>query len=273
LTAPTQRILLVVQYDGTGFHGSQIQPGVRTVQGTLTEALSEIIGRKVRLLFASRTDAGVHATHNAVLAVVPRLPFSVGKLADVLNSRLPGDLVVVESVEVPRNFHPRYFAWRRDYCYRVYRGKRPDIRYVRFAAHFPHPLDVPAMKLASQLLVGEHDFSSFAVKDDGLKNPVCEVYQCRLVERGRLLTFKISANRFLRRMVCLLVGALMDIGTGRLQLAQLAGALERQERVQFTNMPGRGLTLTGVHYPERLLYEGLDESADEDGTSGDTDDL
>jgi tRNA pseudouridine38-40 synthase len=273
LTAPTQRILLVVQYDGTGFHGSQVQPGVRTVQGTLTEALSEIVGRKVRLLFASRTDAGVHATHNTAVAVMPRLPFPVAKLADVLNDKLPRDLVVVDAFEVPRGFHPRYYAWKRDYCYRIDRGRRPDIRYARFAAHYPHPLEVPAMQLAAQLFLGEHDFSSFAIEDEGVKNPVCTVYKCILGDRGRLLTVRVGANRFLRRMVCLMVGSLVDIGNGRFQLDQLAGALERQERQHFTNMPGRGLTLTGVHYPERLLYEGSDESADDDEeTCGDTDD-
>lgn len=262
-----------MQYDGTGFHGSQVQPGVRTVQGTLTEALSEIAGRKVRLLFASRTDAGVHATHNAAVAVLPRLPFSAAKLADVLNGKLPRDLVVIQTIEVPRSFHPRYFAWKRDYCYRVDRGRRPDIRYARFAAHCPQPLEVPAMQLASRLFVGEHDFSSFAMKDEGLNDPVCTVYKCMVGERGRLLTVRVSANRFLRRMVCLMVGSLVDIGSGRFQLDELAAALERQKRLHFTNMPGYGLTLTGVHYPERLLYEGSDESADDDEeTCGDTDD-
>ena len=255
-----------MQYDGTDFCGSQAQPGVRTVQGTLTEAIGEIMGQQVRLLFASRTDRGVHATCNVAVFRARELPLAVEKLPDVLNDRLPADLVIVAAREVPLGFHPRYFSHRRDYVYRLYRGRRPDIRYTRFCAHFPRPLDVPTMRLAAGLFLGEHDFAGFAVKDRELKDPVCTVYRCEVVARRKLLEVRVSANRFLRRMVCLLVGALVDVGTGRLPLNVISDALAGKAHPPFTNMPGHGLTLTGVHYPEHLLYDDFASAADYDDT-------
>jgi tRNA pseudouridine38-40 synthase len=231
------------------------------VQGTLTDALSETLGFAVRLLFASRTDRGVHATHNVAMLTADRLPFAAEKLADVLNDRLPRDLVVAESREVPRGFHPRYFADRREYVYRIFRGTRPDIRYSRFAAHHPQPLDVPAMKLASELFLGEHDFTEFSCRDKALKDPVCKVHRCEVAERRKLLTVAVSATRFLRRMVCLMVGALVDVGSGRATPVHIADALTGKKHPAFTNVPGHGLTLTGVHYPEHVWYEGFTEGA------------
>ena len=264
-------MILVVQYDGTDFYGSQVQPGVRTVQGTLTDALCETLGLTVRLLFASRTDRGVHATHNVAMLTIDRLPFAAEKLADVLNDRLPQDLVVAESREVPRGFHPRYFADRREYVYRIFRGLRPDIRYSRFTAHHPQPLDVPAMRLVAELLLGEHDFTEFSCRDKALKNPICTVHTCEVEERRKLLTVNLSAARFLRRMVCLIVGALVDVGSGRLSPGHIADALSGREHPAFTNMPGHGLTLTGVHYPEHVWYEGFAEGALDIEDAGDDD--
>jgi len=271
LTAPRHSVILVVQYDGTGFYGSQVQPGVRTVQGTLTDALCETLGMPVRLLFASRTDRGVHATHNVAMLAVSHLPFAAEKLADVLNDRLPRDLVVAESREVPRGFHPRYFADRRDYAYRIFRGLRPDIRYSRFTAHHPRPLDAPAMRLAAELFLGEHDFTEFSCRDNALKNPVCLVHTCEVEERRKLLTINISAARFLRRMVCLIVGALVDVGSGRISPCHVANALSGKEHAAFTNMPGHGLTLTGVHYPDHVWHESFAEGALDMEDAGDDD--
>ncbi len=227
------------------------------MQGTLADVLSEILNQEAHLLFASRTDRGVHATCNVALFTVKHLPFAAGKFADVLNEKLPRDLVVAESREVPRGFHPRYFCDRRDYVYRMYRGRRPDIRYARFTAHFPRPLDVSTMTMASAVMVGERDFSPLAVKDEDLQDPTCTVHSCAVMQRAKLLEIRVSANRFLRRMVCLMAGALVDVGTGRLTVSALSDALDGREHPQFTNMPSHGLTLVGVHYPEHLWFEGF----------------
>ena len=241
------------------------------MQGTLTDALCETLSTSVRLLFASRTDRGVHATHNVAMLTVDHLPFAAEKLADVLNDKLPQDLVVTESREVPRGFHPRYFADRREYVYRIFRGLRPDIRYSRFTAHHTQPLDASAMRLAAELFLGEHDFTGFSCRDKALKNPVCTIHKCEVEERGKLLTVNVGAARFLRRMVCLMVGALVDVGSGRLSPGHVADALSGREHPAFTNMPGHGLTLTGVHYPEHVWYEDLAEGALDIEDAGDDD--
>jgi tRNA pseudouridine38-40 synthase len=243
---------------------------VRTVQGTLTDAFAEVLGERAKLLFASRTDAGVHASHNVAVARLEHLPFAAEKLADILNAKLPRDIAVAESREVPHGFHPRFYAGRRDYEYSIYRGQRPDVRLMRYCAHYAGALELPAMELAAQLFPGEHDFSEFCIKGE-LRNPRCTILRCEVRDRGKILAVRFSANRFLRRMVCFMVGALVDIGSGRIALTQLAEALKPGDHPNFTNMPGNGLTLTGVHYPERLYYEELDANAAGDAGTGDED--
>lgn len=256
-------VFLAVQYDGTDFCGSQAQPGVRTVQGTLTDALFEVLGERPKLIFASRTDAGVHAMRNVASAKLSRLPYSAGKLADILNARLPRDLAVTESREAPTGFHPRFQAIRRDYAYRLYRGKRPDVRYSRFSAHYPYPLDIQAMNLAAQVFIGEHDFSEFCIKG-AVRAPACNIVTCEAIQRGNVLTVRVSANRFLRRMVCFMVGSLVDVGSGRRSPAHLAKALTPAPHSGFTNMPGHGLTLLGVRYPDWALCRNFKDIAPED---------
>lgn len=256
-------VLLAVQYDGTDFCGSQIQPGVRTVQGTLTDTIAEVLGERPKLLFASRTDAGVHATRNIASLKLDRLPFAPEKLADVLNAKLPRDVAVLEAREVPRGFHPRFLADRRDYAYRIYQGARPDVRYARFSSRFAGELDVPAMSLAAQLFLGVHDFSEFCIRGE-LRNPQCDVMKCGLVQQGKMLTVFVSANRFLRRMVCFMVGALIDVGTGRVSMSHIADALKPGSHPNFTNMNGQGLTLERVHYPEGAYFENYSSSVSDD---------
>jgi len=250
--------MLVVQYDGTDFCGSQVQPSARTVQGTLTEAIGQILSRRPRLLFASRTDRGVHATHNVCTFKARDIPMPLPRFLEALNDLLPDDLAVVSAREVPARFHPRYLAVRRDYEYRIWRGRRADIRYRRFCAPWPEPLDLPSMHLGAMMLRGEHDFGVFAVAPSQIEDPRCSLDEPRFRECGKLLRIKLSADRFLRRMACFLVGALVDVGSGRRRLDEIDGALSGKPGLRrFTNMPSRGLTLTGVRYPKDCFSDGF----------------
>ena len=254
----------MVQYDGTDFFGSQIQPGKRTVQGTLKETIKKIFGIEVQLLFASRTDRGVHATHN-VCTFKPKIfrsgtTFSgflqLDRLPDVLNEHLPEDLRVVQARSVPKSFHPRYMAIRRDYQYRIFLSRRDDIRYHRFSARISDELDLGTMKLAASLFKGKRDFTRFAVSASEIKDPVCELYELKLFTRGRFLIVKISANRFLRKMACKIVGALVQVGRGECSIDKIRNALEGQKpEPPFLDMPGKGLTLVNIVYPEDVLSE------------------
>lgn len=192
-----------------------------------------------------------------------RLPFAPEKLADVLNAKLPRDVAVLETREVPRGFHPRFLANRRDYAYRIYRGARPDVRCARFSSRFPGELDIPAMALAAQLFLGMHDFSEFCIRSE-MRNPQCSVVTCSISQRGKMLTVSVSANRFLRRMVCFMVGALIDVGTGRVCVSHIADALKPGSHPNFTNMGGQGLTLEQVHYQEGAFFENYSSSVSDD---------
>lgn len=236
----------------------------------MTDALAEVLGERMKLLFASRTDASVHASHNVATVKLEKLLFAAEKLAEVLNMKLPRDIVVMETREVPIGFHPRFYADRRDYEYRIYRGERMDVRQARYAAHGPGKLDLSAMSASAGLFLGEHDFTEFCIKGE-LRNPRCRIDRCEVHERGKLLTVRVSADRFLRRMVCIMVGALVDVGSGRLSLIHIVEALKPAAHPNFTNMPGHGLTLVGVHYPERLFYEDGQAGAAGDDGNGDED--
>jgi len=262
LTFSSENILLVVQYDGTDFFGSQIQPGKRTVQGTLKETIKEIFGIEVHLLFASRTDRGVHATHN-VCTFKPKIFRSgtrfadivqLDRLPDILNEHLPEDLRVVHARAVPKGFHPRYMAIRRDYQYRIFLSRRDDIRYQRFSVRIPDELDLGTMRLAASLFKGKRDFTPFAVSTSEIKDPICELYELKLIRKNRFLIVKISANRFLRKMACKIVGALVQVGRGECSIDKIRNALEGKKPDRpFLDMPGKGLTLVNIVYPEDVL--------------------
>ncbi len=243
-----------MQYDGTDFYGSQIQPGKRTVQGVLTEALRELLGEKVRLLFASRTDRGVHATHNVCSFRIKSPLIEPSKLPEILNARLPLDLRVVSGRFVNIGFHPRFLAIRRDYVYRIYLGKRDEIFLIRYAVRISDELDLDTMRFAATLFKGKRDFTPFAVGASETKDPICELYRLNIIKRGRNIFVKLSANRFLRKMACVIVGALVAVGRGEISVCEIKDALQgKKPKRAFPQMPPNGLTLTNVVYPRDAL--------------------
>ena len=258
--------MLVVQYDGTEFFGSQVQPSARTVQGTLIDVIGQILGQRPRLLFASRTDRGVHATHNVCTFKAKNIPMTLTQLTGILNDRLPRDLRVQSARDVPARFHPRYLADRRSYLYRLWRGQREDIRHLRFSAHWSGELDLASMRLAVMMMQGRHDFRAFALEQSQISDPYCDLQRLRLGRCGKSLRIELKADRFLRRMACFIVGALVDIGGGRRLLYEVGRAVNGDLSVRrFSNMPGRGLTLTEVHFPERFFSEEVAGALARDG--------
>ncbi len=244
----------MVQYDGTDFFGSQAQPNKRTVQGVLSDTLKELLAQEIKLVFASRTDRGVHATHNVCSLKVAGLAIPISRLPDVLNDRLPFDLRVVSAREVPGGFHPRYMADRRTYEYRLFLSKRDDIRYLRISERIADQLDLSSMHLFASVLPGERDFTHFAVSVKEIKDPICHLYCVKLVRCRRLLIVKMCANRFLRRMACKIVGSMVGVGKGELTLSQIQAVLSGvKPEKPLPDMPSKGLSLTDVHYPEDLL--------------------
>jgi len=241
---------LVLEYDGSGFHGWQVQPGgQRTVQGVLEAALRRVTGGPVRALGAGRTDAGVHAEGQVAGAWV-ETELAPEQLARALNGVLPRDLAVVACERAPEGFHPRYAACAKLYRYRIWNGAcRSPLREAR--VHWVRtPLDVSAMREAAAALVGTHDFASFQAAGSDVATTVRRLARLDVTgPPGGEIAVEVEGDGFLRHMVRILVGTLLDVGLGRRDAASMPALLAGRDRTRAgRTAPARGLTLVRVEY-------------------------
>jgi tRNA pseudouridine38-40 synthase len=251
-------VQLVLHYDGAGFHGWQQQPGTRTVQGVLEEALERLAGGHVAALGSGRTDAGVHARGQSVGVRVP-LRWAPRELRRALNALLPRDVWVAAAAEMRPEFHARYSALSRLYAYQVGLDDDAESPFRRQREYaFRHRLDLDALDAAAALITGEHCFIAFAVRgtappDDDHR---CQVRGARWERRSGGLTFRITANRFLHQMVRFLVGTMLDIASGRRPLGEMLDLLHASENTGVSApAPPHGLCLECVHYPSHLYVQ------------------
>ncbi|HUE75230.1 MAG TPA: tRNA pseudouridine(38-40) synthase TruA [Chloroflexota bacterium] len=243
-------IALTVEYDGTRYHGFQVQSVGPTIQEEIERALARLMGFPVRIVAAGRTDAGVHAIGQVVSFGAPRV-MPVNVIQRALNAHLPRDIAVTDVTEKPPEFHARFSAKRRKYRYTICnRTVRPVIG-GQFVYHVPKHLEVAAMSEACKYLVGEHDFASFAGTGSGDHPPstVRTMIRSTCERDGDLVALEFEANAFLPQMVRNLVGTLLLVGTGRLRTDQVTDILCRRDR-RFAGQtaPARGLCLTHVTY-------------------------
>jgi tRNA pseudouridine38-40 synthase len=252
MAAKAPRVLqATIEYDGTAFAGSQVQPNARTVQGELEEALNRLMGERIRVRLAGRTDAGVHAAGQVAAFRLPReIPWPGGlpELRRRLNAVLPPDLAVRALRPAPPGFDPRRDAHWRVYRYRIRMGGdvRPLERHR--TVEIDDVLDVGAMRAASERLVGERDFAALGSDPHGAT--VRNLAEVTIIQRGTLLEIRVTANAFLRRMVRGIVALLMEVGRGRLAPAVITELLDRPGRaLDGRTAPARGLTLERVVYP------------------------
>lgn len=245
----TERNLrLVIEYDGTDFHGWQRQAGQRTVQGTLEEKVLEFTGESVELRGAGRTDAGVHAEGQvAHMMVGSRIP--VGGFLRGLNTILPRDVVVVDVAEAAATFDARFSAQGKVYRYNVWNHFVRSPKHARTTWHVRSPLDLEVMRTAAATLCGQHDFKGFRASDCDRRNTVRVIRRFEISRQGALMNIEVEATAFLKNMVRILAGTLVDVGRGRLDLARVARVLETGDRTAggVTAPPG-GLTLVRVIY-------------------------
>ena len=240
-----------IEYDGTAFAGSQVQPNARTVQGELEKALNRLIGEETRVRLAGRTDAGVHATGQVVAFCLPReLPWAGGLpvLQRRLNALLPSDLALRSLRRAPSGFDPRRDARWRVYRYRILvNGARRPLEGHR-TLEIDDRLDVDAMRNAAAFMVGERDFASLGSHARG--RTVRHLVELRITRRGDLVELRVTANAFLRRMVRSIVALLLEVGRGRLEPEAAVALLDEPGRALHGRAaPPRGLTL------ERVVYE------------------
>jgi len=247
--------MAIVEYDGTNYHGFQIQPQQQTIQGEIESALAKITQEEIRIVGAGRTDAGVHAKGQVISFSTSqdRLP---GELRRALNAVLPRDIVIHEIREVSEGFHARYSALSREYRYSIWNALTRSPLIERFVYHYPQPLDSTRMNKACSCLVGTHDFASFGGPPKRGGSTVRTLYRAECAREGDLVYVVLMADAFLCRMVRGLVSALLQVGTGKLAPDDLRGILLAKDRslVKVT-VPPQGLCLVKVDYPPSLGLE------------------
>lgn len=257
-TKMTRRILLRVAYDGTNYHGWQLQPNAATIEGELNRALCALTGEEIVVTGASRTDAGVHALGNvAVFDTTSRIPAE--KFSYALNQRLPEDIVIQSSRQVADDFHPRHCDCRKTYEYDILNRTFPLPAYRNTAYFLYGTLNIEAMRQACQAFLGEHDFASFCAAGAQVQTTVRTIYslevECRpLTEANvgsadQLLTIRVKGNGFLYNMVRIIAGTLVEVGRGHIKPEEVAGIIAAKDRAKAgPTAPARGLRLVEIEY-------------------------
>lgn len=242
------RYLLTLEYDGTEYAGWQVQPNARTVQGTLEEALANLLCSATRVTAAGRTDAGVHAAGQAASFTTER-SLSPEVVLRALNALTPGDLAVSKVEVVGDDFDVRRCARSRTYVYRIWNRRAPSPFWRRYAWHVARPLAIERMAAASALLRGEHDFSSFRGAGCDAAHPVRRVLRSEIRTSGELVCYEIEATAFLRHMVRNIAGTLVEVGHGRRAPEEIPALLAARDRtLAGVTAPAHGLCLVRVQY-------------------------
>lgn len=243
-----KRVMLVVAYDGTAYHGWQVQPNGITIEGVLNEKLSELLQEQITVTGASRTDAGVHSYGNvAVFDTESRIPAE--KISYALNQRLPEDIVVQCSKEVAPDFHPRHCNSRKTYEYRILNREFP-MPCRRLDTYFYYrKLDVERMQQAADYLVGEHDFKSFCATAAVVETTVRTIYNLTVERKDDIITIRVTGSGFLYNMVRIIAGTLLQVGRGERQPEDIPAILAACDRsAAGPTAPAHGLTMIGIEY-------------------------
>lgn len=248
----TQRYFLQLSYNGTNYHGWQIQPNAISVQEVIEDALSKILRQKISVVGAGRTDTGVHASyfilHFDMENVIPAKLDVVHKL----NSFLPDDVAVQKVWPVSQDAHARFSALSRTYHYFIFTEKNPFAKETSYK--FLRPLDVEKMNEAAKMLFNYTDFTSFSRLHTDVKTNNCKIMQAEWIKNGNRLQFVIKADRFLRNMVRAIVGTLLEVGQGKLTTRQFCEIIEKQNRgAAGASAPAQGLFLVDIEYPEEFM--------------------
>lgn len=243
-----KRVKLVVAYDGTNYHGWQVQDNGITIEEVLNRTISELVQEDIKVIGASRTDAGVHACGNvAVFDTESRIPGD--KFSFALNQRLPEDIRIQESCEVDADFHPRYADTVKTYEYNIL-NRRFELPTKRlYAAFCYYPMDIERMNQAAAYLVGEHDFKSFCSAGAQVQTTVRTIYAVNVKKADDMVHIRITGNGFLYNMVRIIAGTLMQVGTGLMEPEQVKEILEARDRSKAgPTAVAKGLTLVEIRY-------------------------
>lgn len=244
-----RNIRLTVEYEGTNYAGWQIQNGLPTVQGALADAASELTGEEIVVRGASRTDAGVHAL-GQVACFNTSSTISASSMPRALNSKLPGDIVVVEATDAEAAFDPRRHSKSKTYRYRILNRPMPSALHARFSWFVYEPLDIELMRKAAAHFIGEKDFASFMAAHSDAAHSVREVTGVEIERKGEeIVEIEVRGTAFLRHMVRIMVGTLVEAGTGKLHPDRVLPILDAKDRrVARMTAPPQGLCLVSIEY-------------------------
>ena len=254
-----KRIKLVVAYDGTNYNGWQAQPMGTTVEGMLNRALTELTGEQIEVIGASRTDEGVHSMGNiAVFDTYARIPAE--KFSFALNQRLPEDIVVQDSCEVPLGFHPRRCESKKTYVYKILNRQfpRPLNRYDTYFCYYK--LNLEKMQNAAEYLVGTHDFKSFCSVHTQAATTVRTIYRLEVSRQDEVVCIRVTGSGFLYNMVRIIAGTLLQVGKGEREPKDMLSILEAVDRkAAGPTAPAHGLTMVGIEFNDEVFDEAFDE--------------
>ena len=246
-----RRIKLTVSYDGTNYCGWQVQPNGITIEEVLNKAISKLTGEEIAVIGASRTDSGVHALGNvAVFDTESSIPAE--RFSYALNQRLPRDIVVVKSEEVPEDWHPRYQDTLKTYEYHIINTKTPIPTKRLYNYFVSFDLDVEKMRKGAKYLLGEHDFAAFCCIRTNAKTTVRTITDLQILQGGaggEEITIRVTGNGFLYNMVRIIAGVLIRVGRGFYEPEKVKELLDGAERTrEAVTAPPQGLMLMGIEY-------------------------
>lgn len=245
-----RRIRLIISYDGTNYVGWQVQPNGVSVQALLEKALFELTGETIRVEGSGRTDSGVHAKAQ-VAHFDTEARMAADKFAIAMNTHLPRDIRVLYSEESDPSFHARFSAKRKVYTYTVQLGAHADVFLRTTSLHLHYMPDVQAMRQAASAVIGTHDFNAFKCADSAMENTVRTITRSEWTQSGKLLTYTVEGNGFLYNMVRILVGTMLEIGSGKRPASDMEKAIASGKRSDAgATAPAHGLCLCRVVYPD-----------------------
>jgi tRNA pseudouridine38-40 synthase len=238
-----------IQYDGTDFHGWQIQKDKKTIQGEISRALTIITGKRVRITGSGRTDAGVHALDQTA-NFYTTLNIEAHSMLKALNSLLPQTIRIIKSDIVDNSFNARFHCIEKTYMYSIFRGKIITPFLYRYYLHYPYNIDINKMQQAAKNMLGERDFTSFTSKS-AANNHVKELKKIEFTEEENILRMFFVGSGFLRYMVRTIVGTLLEVGSGKIQPDEIQNIIEAKDRsLAGPTSPPQGLFLFKAKYPE-----------------------
>lgn len=242
------RVKLIVAYDGTNYCGWQIQDNGITIEEVLNRELSRLLNEDIKIIGASRTDSGVHALGNvAVFDTETRIPAE--KISFALNQRLPDDIRITSSCQVPDDFHPRFCDTIKTYEYKIWNDRFPNPMMRLYSKFVYFNIDIERMERAAAYLVGEHDFKSFCSPRTQVENTVRTVTEISFFKEGNMITMRIRGTGFLYNMVRIIMGTLLKCGMGMYEPEYVKEILEARDRAKAgPKAEACGLTLVGIEY-------------------------